>query len=473
MLRVLVDRAILFISILVFVACQKALKPSFSIKVQKSNVESAELLNSFSMGVPLAQYTNLFSHSQDKAPSIMSMSPNDISDFDCMGVMFGYLSNVNRGSCTSKSLSSTSRVIPVAEVAGLFSFLSTQEQVVKFNEVLSGEEIELNVVGFQKPTAAQSCVTIDSQFAPENLGYSKAYILASKVVNTGSTQDVLINTGFYGAATNEYIDECDATIIDKQPETANLLTNIAAYYPLNSIDTIINNNNNNSYTLEVDDVSNNNENMNSTNGSQYGGGVIGNYLEFDNSNSNIGPNAKNQNLGNPTVGEDLSFSIWLKANSASQTQNVSVLSKIATSGSNHDGFIFGFNGSSYPSICHMYGTNHQVYVFNSNASCYFSDSVWHHFVLKMDSSSNTSSTKVEIYQDNNSCGVSNLSNVPSSSTGGILYVNKALGFCSVSMSSEYNAGIDEFGIWKRLLSPFEIDKLYNSGSGLAFSNFTN
>ncbi len=32
MLRVLVDRAILFISILVFVACQKALKPSFEQK---------------------------------------------------------------------------------------------------------------------------------------------------------------------------------------------------------------------------------------------------------------------------------------------------------------------------------------------------------------------------------------------------------------------------------------------------------
>jgi hypothetical protein len=463
MLKVYFQRAILLVGLLVFVACQKALKPSFSIKVQKSNVESAALLNSFSMGLPVAQFTNLFSLPEDKAPSIMSMSPNDISDFDCMGVMFGYLSNVNRGSCMSKSLSSASRIIPVAEVAGLYSFVNTQEQVVNFNEVLSGEEIELNVVGFQKPTAAQTCVTIDSQFAPEDLGYSKAYILASKVVNTGSSQDVLLNTGFYGAATNEYIDECDASIIDKQPETANLLTNIAAYYPMDALS--------GSGPYDVEDVTGNNENMNSTNGTLNSSGVINDFLAYD--NANIGPNAKNQNLGNPTVGEDLSFSIWLKAGSVSQTQDVSVLTKVATSGSNHDGFIFGFNSSSYPSICHTYGTNHQVYVFNSNASCYFTDSVWHHFVLKMDSSTNTSSTKIEIYQDNNSCGVSNLSNVPTSSTGGTLYVNRAFGFCSVSMSTDYDGGMDEFGIWKRLLTPFEIQKLYNSGSGLAFSNFTN
>jgi hypothetical protein len=41
------------------------------------------------------------------------------------------------------------------------------------------------------------------------------------------------------------------------------------------------------------------------------------------------------------------------------------------------------------------------------------------------------------------------------------------------MSTDYDGGMDEFGIWKRLLTPFEIQKLYNSGSGLAFSNFTN
>ena len=163
-------------------------------------------------------------------------------------------------------------------------------------------------------------------------------------------------------------------------------------------------------------------------------------------------------------GFPFSFSIWINSLDASSLRylfasNANVVNKY--------GVLIGANSSG---ISVIYGNGAGVVLANELNHRYnisISNNTWYHVVVTANDRTN-SDTKV--YVNSSEISWTSSSGSASSTSFGAGESLLSAIWMSTRMSSWYGS-IDQTSIWSKVLTPAEILHLYNSGAGLAYSNW--
>lgn len=94
-------------------------------------------------------------------------------------------------------------------------------------------------------------------------------------------------------------------------------------------------------------------------------------------------------------------------------------------------------------------------------------SAWYHIVVTYDGTASVAGTKMYI-----NGLIETISNSIDSLSTGTTVSSANFEIGARSVTQETDGLIDEVGIWSRELDSTDVTNLYNSGSGLAYSNFT-
>ncbi len=430
------------------ISCQKNHNRSLSISIQKETS-----LNSMSFD---------FLEGQNK---LFTSEPTQVSELECVGFLLEYTlaPNSNKGSCTLNSGESFN----VASAHGLVEFSSGTESAIEIDNILRDQLLGIYAVAFKKNISSQACPLVNSGFSPDSLNFSEPYIVASANDINSSTSGPVNFTATLD--TNNYIENCDASIFDKDNSNTssnNFLTDLTAYYSMEQIDTGAQGGGSH-YISNVADTNSNNLNANST-GTQVTG-ILGNAIHY--AQNGDGANQVSGVLGDYDGSTAISISFWLKGTVA-EVQNSNIFKKYNGTIGTLKGYMFGFSSVG----------NAVFNVFNQtlgegpswtqfNASCDYSiGSVWKHYVLIIDNDG-AGKFKINLYGNGQSCGVYDSRNIFNISNPGSFYIGYAQTDIGGNAVSSYNGSIDELAVWNRALSAAEVQSLYNGGSALAFANF--
>jgi hypothetical protein len=218
-----------------------------------------------------------------------------------------------------------------------------------------------------------------------------------------------------------------------------LTDNILAYWKLD---------NNGSGGVSLVDSTGNGNALTNNNGVTLGTGIIGGCGSFNGTDQYASATISNIATGY----ESVSFSFWLKSTDSNNGIFAHLTPTTLVGGEMLIVQIFN-------SL--LYANNGAGGVDGPDISSIF-DGGWHHFVVVL----NAGDLTIKVYIDN----VINYDYVTSTTdfqANSVLYIGSG----SPDTQETYgllNGSIDEFGLWNRALSPTEVTKLYNGGSGLSW-----
>jgi hypothetical protein len=193
----------------------------------------------------------------------------------------------------------------------------------------------------------------------------------------------------------------------------------------------------------------------------YQTGKISNGATFTSANSEY---LMNDN-GYSDSGGDISLSFWIYLTASTANDDGIYTIKSAASNAN----------SITAVMANIAGTNILFAFWNSAGNDYSrvyitapSTGSWHHVVVVMDVSQAASG--FTIYVDGSAVSDTHY-NTNSSTHGAITGGDVTLGAQGNGQAGTFfDGGLDEFGIWNRLLTSDEVSQLYNSGNGLAYAD---
>lgn len=169
---------------------------------------------------------------------------------------------------------------------------------------------------------------------------------------------------------------------------------------------------------------------------------------------------------------DISVSFWVYFTTLpSSGQVYGLVTKDTASTSNRAWWVDVYNPSaSYQLRMGIHKDNTNTNFSYSYVTHSFSTSTWYHIVAKC-TPTNSLATKFEFYVDGTSKGNGTAATVGTEATS--IYDNTtALVMGGYDGAGVYhNGGIDEVGLWDRVITGTEVTDLYNSGSGLSYDSF--
>lgn len=154
--------------------------------------------------------------------------------------------------------------------------------------------------------------------------------------------------------------------------------------------------------------------------------------------------------------QDFTIQVWFNRQGSTAT-----LGPFVDKGTNFnltgDEYLIYIEGANKPAFYVGNGTSNAGAVWGSAIT----DSSWHHLIAWYDHTAQTVNLKID-----------NGTTVTTSWTGGTQTTTGVFSlFSNSGTGNYYTKWLDEVGFWKRVLTSGEITSLYNSGAGLAFSNF--
>jgi len=164
------------------------------------------------------------------------------------------------------------------------------------------------------------------------------------------------------------------------------------------------------------------------------------------------------NMDNQTINTNgQSFSFWIKKNTAG------VRSVVYRHGSTPTGFYIEFNINEKFVYNHASGPGKYTAWTTTNA---FSIGVWHHVVV---TGTGTTQAGVHIYVD----GVDQTGLDYGTNEEGVRPTGSSIRFFGKADNAAgyLDAGIDEFGWWKRVLTQTEVTQLWNNSYGISYTIF--
>jgi len=189
-------------------------------------------------------------------------------------------------------------------------------------------------------------------------------------------------------------------------------------------------------------------------------GIINDCIDFNGSSSDIGFGNVHDYDG---YSDPMSVSMWVRHDSIG-AQQVWCGKQLNTSP--YDGWSMRVTPTGKVDWLFRTDDSPQSDAIHVTSTAALSSSTWYHLVFAYDGSADVSG--MTIYIDGSVAATTTIYNsmTGTTNTTADFYIGSRDGSASFM-----NGTIDEVGIWSRELSSADVTALYNSGSGLAYSNF--
>ena len=163
--------------------------------------------------------------------------------------------------------------------------------------------------------------------------------------------------------------------------------------------------------------------------------------------------------------DTLSISMWVKPDGTSSRDLYAILSKLDESGT-YQGWEVEVRDSTWK--LRFFLRNSSTSRLQMQTVTTLTDGAWNHVVITYSGSGTPSGVNIYINGVSSSLTTEHDTlGTASSSTSATLKLGRRAG-----SNQGFKGWIDEVGIWSRELSSTDVTNLYNSGSGLAYGDFT-
>lgn len=226
--------------------------------------------------------------------------------------------------------------------------------------------------------------------------------------------------------------------------TESLNTNIVTYYTFNE----------SSGTTAFESV-NQELNLSSMSGSNWGAGLIGNAYYGNTTGENA---AKSAGYGFDSLGIPITINYWINKTSIAPTQSI-ILSN-PQAGAGRFRMFEAESSGSYRTLLQIAGDGDNVNLYGINLSANASEWIMMTYIIN--------STTLQLYingefYNSTDKDINGATYTYTPSSDAVSY------FYFAGIGGLQNAGIDEFGIWNRTLNDSEITQLYNGGAGITYT----
>jgi hypothetical protein len=402
---------------LLFSCSKESLKLGLTIEIEKPTDSFSSLAESFTL-----------------------TEPTSVGELNCVGILLNYPTNpaANPGYCDV----SVGGSIPVAAYGGLVRYVAGTSSAVTLNDLQGDQLAHIFAIGFK--TDSSTCITLSPSQGPEHEpgnDYSEAYILGSAQtqIRPFATSEVTIPTAFNSSL---FVDDCHGAIFN---DDDSLNDGMETYFTFDNYVGGVERDARIAYSLNFGSLA-------TEGASGVGGSRV---LRLNSATSTGYINSTLNHSGFQTSANSLSLSFWLKAFSGTLSDGV-----LIQKGDSDDGYSIK-TASCVSAQCfitvHLNGGATIAQCADGGSEIDFS--TYQNITVTFARDANGDHS-VNVYRNGALCGSgSDTASTPLTPT------NFTFGDAS---SATNGALIDNLGVWRRVLTTNEIQRLYNGGQGLSY-----